>query len=389
MDRIRLNASEWMDFRSGEKKCFLLTNGLGGYCSLTVMGNAARNDQALLMGALKAPTVREHLISNVWETLEVDGEETELFSQEFVNRTQNVEGFRFLEGFEMGSLPVWFYRVKGVEIEKTIGMVQGENTVLVRYRVRSGKKGSFSIRPVMRFAAKGEQLQEGQDFAVDRKCIASNGVILSYGTNGELQMEKERIWRDLFFEQDARDGRDGIGSAVVNHRIWFEMTGDGREQVFFVVYSLADDVDKWDEERIALWIEEEEKRQDFVCWIRNPSRASWALCIPYEINGEIKPTYPDFIIVREDERLGYVIDILEPHSADFKDNLGKAKGFAEYARQNPGVGRIQLIRMGKDAAGRNQFRRLDMYKTAIREKVSCAINTDELDHIFDTDGVIE
>ena len=107
MDRIRLNASEWMDFRSGEKKCFLLTNGLGGYCSLTVMGNAARNDQALLMGALKAPTVREHLISNVWETLEVDGEETELFSQEFVNRTQNVEGFRFLEGFEMGSLPVW------------------------------------------------------------------------------------------------------------------------------------------------------------------------------------------------------------------------------------------------------------------------------------------
>ena len=223
MDRIRLNASEWMDFRNGEKKCFLLTNGLGGYCSLTVMGNAARNDQALLMGALKAPTVREHLISNVWETLEVDGEETELFSQEFVNRTQNVEGFRFLEGFEMGSLPVWFYRVKGVEIEKTIGMVQGENTVLVRYRVRSGKKGSFSVRPVMRFAAKGEQLQEGQDFAVDRKCIASNGVILSYGTNGELQMEKERIWRDLFFEQDARDGRDGIGSAVVNHRIRFEL----------------------------------------------------------------------------------------------------------------------------------------------------------------------
>ena len=37
-------------------------------------------------------------------------------------------------------------------------------------------------------------------------------------------------------------------------------------------------------------IEEEEKREDFVCWIRNPSRGSWALCIPYEIDGEIKPT---------------------------------------------------------------------------------------------------
>ena len=141
----------------------------------------------------------------------------------------------------------------------------------------------------------------------------------------------------------------------------------------------------WEADLIA----EEEKRPDFVCWIRNPSRASWALCIPYEIDGEIKPTYPDFIVVREDERLGYVIDILEPHSADFKDNLGKAKGFAEYARQNPGIGRIQLIRMSKDAAGRDQFKRLDMYRTAIRDKVSHAINTDELDHIFDTDGIIE
>lgn len=136
-------------------------------------------------------------------------------------------------------------------------------------------------------------------------------------------------------------------------------------------------------------IETEEKRPDFVCWIRNPSRGSWALCIPYEIDGEIKPTYPDFIVVRKDDRVGYVIDILEPHSPDFKDNLGKAKGFAEYARQNPGVGRIQLIRMSKDAAGRDQFKRLDMYRTAIRDKVSHAINTDELDHIFDTDGIIE
>lgn len=136
-------------------------------------------------------------------------------------------------------------------------------------------------------------------------------------------------------------------------------------------------------------IKEEEKREDFVCWIRNPSRGSWALCIPYEIDGETKPTYPDFIVVRKDRLLGYVVDILEPHNPDFKDNLGKAKGFAEYAKQNPGVGRIQLIRMSKDAAGNRKFKRLDMSKSAIRDKVIHAINTDELDHIFDIDGVIE
>lgn len=133
-------------------------------------------------------------------------------------------------------------------------------------------------------------------------------------------------------------------------------------------------------------IEEEEKQSDFVCWLRNPSRGSWALCIPYEIDGETKPTFPDFIVVRKDDILGYVIDILEPHNPELKDNLGKAKGFAEYARQNPGIGRIQLIRMGKDAAGQNHFKRLDMSKSSIRDKVSRAMTNDELDHIFDTDG---
>ena len=133
-------------------------------------------------------------------------------------------------------------------------------------------------------------------------------------------------------------------------------------------------------------IEEEEKRPDFVCWIRNPSRGSWALCIPYDEDGDTKPTYPDFIIVRKDPISEYVIDILEPHNPDFKDNLGKAKGFAEYARLNPGLGRIQLIRMSKDAAGHNKFKRLDMAKSAIRDKVLKAMSIDELDHLFETDG---
>jgi len=133
-------------------------------------------------------------------------------------------------------------------------------------------------------------------------------------------------------------------------------------------------------------LEEEQKQDDFVCWIRNPSRQSWSLCIPYEINGETKATYPDFLIVRQDPTLGYVLDILEPHNPDFKDNLGKAKGFAIYADKEQRIGRIQLIRMGKDAAGKNRFKRLDMSKGAVRNKVLSAMTNDELDHIFDTDG---
>ncbi len=140
----------------------------------------------------------------------------------------------------------------------------------------------------------------------------------------------------------------------------------------------------WERKVIA----EEEQREDFACWLRNPSRGSWALCIPYEIDGEKKPTYPDFLIIRRDGS-EYVVDILEPHDPTRQDNLGKAKGFAEYARQNPGVGRIQLIRMQRDSVGRERAFRLDMSKSSVRDKVSRCASNDELNHIFESDGFFQ
>ena len=135
-------------------------------------------------------------------------------------------------------------------------------------------------------------------------------------------------------------------------------------------------------------IREERSRDDFICWLRNPSRGSWALCIPYELDGEIRPTYPDFLVVRELN--GHmVVDILEPHDPTRIDNLGKAKGFAEYARDNPGVGRIQLIKMKKDALGQERAFRLDMSKSSIRDKVRHCASMDELTHVFDEYGYFE
>ncbi len=133
-------------------------------------------------------------------------------------------------------------------------------------------------------------------------------------------------------------------------------------------------------------LEEERRRSDYVCWLRNQVRQSWSLRIPYDIDGVTKATYPDFVIIRKDDELGYVMDILEPHNAEYKDNLSKAKAFAMYAKAEPRIGRIELIRTGKDAAGKERFKRLDMAKGVIRQKVLSAINNDELDHIFDTDG---
>ena len=230
-------------------------------------------------------------------------------------------------------------------------------------------------------------------FAADDDCIAKlnryaeekfhglNDQYRKYIVNKSEKYKKQ--YSDIIADGDVVSKHNFTLPETINVRI----EKDGKE---FDNHLFADEkgiasikLNGWEEGVL----EEEAKRLDFVCWLRNPPREKWSLCIPYEINGEIKPTYPDFLIVRSDPILTYVIDILEPHNPDYKDNLGKAKGFAKYAEAERRIGRIQLIRTGKDQAKKIRFKRLDMSQGAVREKVLKAQNNDELDHIFETDGI--
>lgn len=163
---------------------------------------------------------------------------------------------------------------------------------------------------------------------------------------------------------------DVNGKEYSNHLFVNETTGTAKIKL-----------DGWEEGVLR----EEQQRKDFVCWLRNRQRASWSLAIPYdnELN-ETKSFFPDFLIVRHNED-GYVVDILEPHDPNQRDNIGKAKGFANYAKENQISGRLQLIRE-KKVLGQKIFTRLDMSKAEICDRVCRASSNGELDSIFDSLG---
>jgi len=133
-------------------------------------------------------------------------------------------------------------------------------------------------------------------------------------------------------------------------------------------------------------LREEMRRPDFVCWLRNVSRAQWALCLPYDYNGEKKGFYPDMMIVRKHSQYGYVVDVLEPHMPRYDDNLPKAKALAQYSKDEPHVIRLQLIHEKTDLTGHKRYVRLDLQKSEIREKVLASSTLDDLKNIFDQYG---
>lgn len=131
---------------------------------------------------------------------------------------------------------------------------------------------------------------------------------------------------------------------------------------------------------------EEMKRPDFVCWLRNQSKAKWGLCLPYEKEGKMVGFYPDFLIIRRDPALGYIVDVLEPHGQQYADNLPKARAMAQYGKDEPRVARLQLIHMDKDITGKSRLKRLDLAKNSVRGLVLQAQTMDELEHVFDVKG---
>ena len=136
-------------------------------------------------------------------------------------------------------------------------------------------------------------------------------------------------------------------------------------------------------------LEEEEMHTDFLCWFRNPSRwakNNCALCIPYVMNDVQKGAFPDFLIIRKDPNTGLVVDILEPHDSSRIDNLPKAKGFVSYAKENPIVGRVQLIREMADSTGKKRLKSLDLTAMRVQERVLLANNNEDLGRIFTEDG---
>lgn len=248
---------DFCSMERGQENCYLLTNGLGGYSSLTMIGSCARNDHALLMAATVPCTVRCHMISKTEECIRMENKSYELSSQEYVDYTRNKSGYKYLQAFSKDIFPVWEYQVKGVSIEKALVMKQGENTLGIRYRAVNDmqKEAELSVTPWMQFAPKGERPDVKQQFVTTKNTLSSEGLTLYFQTNGQVK-ETGLCWQeDYYYAQDARDGRPAVGRAASTHEIVFLIPPES-EAEFYIIYSMENR-----EYQIETLFEEEEKRQ--------------------------------------------------------------------------------------------------------------------------------
>lgn len=221
--KFRYGLNDWKNIERAQENCFLLTNGLGGYSSLTMTGSCSRKDHALLMACTCAPTERFNLITKLEEAVLIEGKRYVLSVQEYVNRTKNEHGYRYLKDFWMDTFPTWIYQTEGVEVKKTLAMKHEENTIAIRYFLcnRTEREAVLEVTPQMQFVRKDTALREGQKFEVTQKEIQSEGIRLLYRTNGKIEIYPTEYIQDFYFSYDSRDGRESVGRTAHNHKIVF------------------------------------------------------------------------------------------------------------------------------------------------------------------------
>lgn len=254
---------DWKTFERGEENCYLMTNGLGGFSSLTMIGSCGRNDHAVLMACVKSPNHRYNMIHRLEEVLRFEDDSIHISSQDYVNREvqgnacadggketaaehpqyydgKREEGYLYQTEFSYEDYPCWRYLVNGVEVEKKIVLMQGINAVAVTYDIsnRSGKDVTLEVLPHLQFVPKGTLLSGKQKFVVEGRSIASNGHKLHFNTNGEWREIPPVFYENLYYAYDACDGRKETGCTMVNHCVFLAVPS-GEEKVLELVYGMT------------------------------------------------------------------------------------------------------------------------------------------------------
>lgn len=193
------------NFAAASSREWLETNGIGGFASGTISGANTRRYHGIFTPATEPPLGRITMVSKLEETLSIDGVDHELSANQYPGIV-HPQGFRYLISFRLDPFPVWTYEVDGVQLEKKVFMVHGENTSVCSWSIRRLKRGdrrpaSLTVRPLLSFvdyhALRQQDDRFDADYVADTDAIKmrpNRDLPAIYFHHGGAEIERTGHW---------------------------------------------------------------------------------------------------------------------------------------------------------------------------------------------------
>ena len=212
-----------VNFEEGIKKEWIITNGIGGFASSTIIGANTRRYHGLLIAPLTPPARRHLILSKVDESIEIDGTKYDLYTN--VCKNYISQGYKYLKSFEKEYIPIYTYEVEDVTIKKYICMEYGKNTVVVYYQIyNKDHETKLTLTPVMNFRDFHaetynheftiKQEEKNRKLKVELDGQAQTPIYM-YSTDGKYITHQNDSFRNMFYIEEEERGF----SAEENHAI--------------------------------------------------------------------------------------------------------------------------------------------------------------------------
>ena len=231
-----------VNFEEGIKKEWIITNGIGGFASSTIIGANTRRYHGLLIAPLTPPARRHLILSKVDESIEIDGTKYDLYTN--VCKNYISQGYKYLKSFEKEYIPIYTYEVEDVTIKKYICMEYGKNTVVVYYQIyNKDHETKLTLTPVMNFRDFHaetynheftiKQEEKNRKLKVELDGQAQTPIYM-YSTDGKYITHQNDSFRNMFYIEEEKRGFSAEENHAIPGRYEIEIKPNETKEITFV-----------------------------------------------------------------------------------------------------------------------------------------------------------
>lgn len=245
-----------MNLEDGLTKEWIVTNGIGGYSSSTILGCNTRKYHGLLVAPLTPPARRYAILSKVDEAIIVEGKTYPLYTNVCENYIS--DGYKHLESFEKDFFPIFSYKVGNITITKVVCMEYGKNTVCIYYKIKNGKsKATLTLAPIMTFRdfhTLHEQNYTMEQIADGRKVtLIMDGQretpVYMHATEGVYVPHHDDYFHNMYYIEEDKRGFYPQENLVVPGEYQVELEPEAEKEVYFKC-SLEENIEEIDVRKV-------------------------------------------------------------------------------------------------------------------------------------------
>ena len=250
-------AKDKMSLEEGIKREWIITNGLGGYCSSTIIGANTRKYHGLLVAPLTPPARRHLILSKLDESIQTDGKKYNLYTNMCKNYIS--DGYKYLQSFKKDYIPVFEYEVAGINIKKSICMEYRKNTVVLVYEIKNNDKDSIlTLAPIMNLrdfhtVTANYEFDLRQNINKNKVKIVINRQsetpIYMNLTNGKYIKHENDKFNNMYYIEEEKRGMAAEENLIVPGRYEIELAPNEDKTITFVC-SLEENIEEIDGKEI-------------------------------------------------------------------------------------------------------------------------------------------